>query len=113
MRETPVEVMASIFSRGITSEAPSAALSTCAVADSSAMIPEYDPAARGRHVVVHVVGRDLAVRVEDVDEQILRRAARDRRQAGTDIHAPALGLVAGGADLDEDLRPGWPIRRSG
>ena len=40
-----------------------------------------------------------------MDKKILRRAACDRRQVGTDIDAFALGLVAGGADLTKTSRP--------
>ncbi len=105
MRERPVEAISSICLRATTSTAPSAAFQGHGPGGLLGDQAGEDAPVHRHNDVVEIVRRDLAVGVEDVDEQVFRRTPRHGGQVGTDLSPGPFGPVAGGADLGEDRLP--------
>ena len=102
MRDRPEERSSAISERRMVSSTPSALRSFRLEPVSSARRPERTDAAAGGDGERDVVGRDVAVGVEDVAQEHGGRAAGDAREIGPDAVALALVLVAGLAVLGEE-----------
>ena len=95
--DLPVPAMASMFVRSTVSSAPPGRRNVRLPADSATTSAGEDAAVVERDGVFEVIGRDLAVGVDDVEEQLLGGPPLHRRQVRADRVPPLAQLVAGHA----------------
>ena len=110
MRDRPVERSSSISDRRMVSSIPSARRSFKVVAVSSASSPETTWPRVVASESGHVVGRDLAIGVQDVDQESLGGTAGNARKVGANAVTLALALVACLAVPGEDGRAATFVR---